>query len=68
MFTDLRRLLRGLVRSPTYAAAVVILLALGLGSTVAVVSVVDRLMLRPLPFPHVASLYSPNRRRMAFTG
>jgi len=36
----------------------VVLLALGLGSTVAVVSVVDRILLRPLPFPQPDSLFS----------
>jgi len=58
MITEIRVALRGLRRAPGYAAAVVILLALGLGSTVAVVSVVDRVLLRPLPFPRPDTLFS----------
>ena len=58
MFAEIRIALRGLLRAPGYAAAVVLLLALGLGSTVAVVSVVDRVLLRALPFPHPDSLFS----------
>ena len=58
MWSDIRIALRGLRRAPGYAAAVVVLLAFGLGSTVAVVSVVDRVLLRPLPFPKPNSLFS----------
>jgi len=58
MITEFHFVLRGLRRAPGYAAAVVVLLALGLGSTIAVVSVVDRVLLRPLPFPHPDTLFS----------
>src|SRR5262245_44841138 len=58
MITELRVVLRGLRRSPGYAAAVVSLLTLGLAGTIAVVSVVDRVFLRPLPFPKPQSLFS----------
>ena len=58
MISEMRLALRGLLRAPGYAAAVVVLLALGLGSAVAVVSVVDRVLLRALPFPHPDSLFS----------
>src|SRR5262245_31068540 len=58
MITEIRFVLRGLRRAPGYAAAIVVLLTIGLASTVAVVSVVDRVLLRPLAFPHPDSLFS----------
>lgn len=58
MISEIRYALRGLRRAPAHAAAVVILLALGLGSTVAVVSVIERVLLRPPPFPHPEKLFS----------
>jgi len=58
VIAEFRFALRGLRRTPGYAAAVVVLLALGLGSTVAVVSIVERALLRPLPFPDPDTLFS----------
>jgi putative ABC transport system permease protein len=47
---DAHHLLRSLRRSPGFAAAVVLTLALGIGVTTAVVSVADHVLLRSLPF------------------
>ncbi len=47
---------RGLRRAPGFAAAVVLTLALGLGANTAIVTVVHRLLLRPLPVPHAERL------------
>jgi putative ABC transport system permease protein len=47
---DARHLVRSLRRSPGFAVAVVLTLALGIGATTAVVSVADHVLLRSLPF------------------
>src|SRR4051812_27013608 len=47
---DLRGALRVLVRSPGFAGVVIVTLALAIGATTSVFSVVRGLLLRPLPF------------------
>jgi predicted permease len=47
---DLKHGLRGLVRAPAFAAAAVLTLGLGSGAATAVFSLVDGVLLRPLPF------------------
>jgi putative ABC transport system permease protein len=48
---DLRHAVRSLARSPLVAAVIVITIALGIGATTAVFSVVDQVVLAPLPYP-----------------
>ena len=47
---DLRLALRGLVREPGHAAVAILILAIGIGANTAVFSVVNPLLLKPLPF------------------
>ena len=47
---DVRRALRLLRRQPGFAAAAIVTMALGAGSTTGVVSVVEAVLLRPLPY------------------
>src|SRR5688572_16387602 len=48
---DLRHALRGLSRRPAFTFAAVVTLALGIGATTAIFSVVYSVLIKPLPYP-----------------
>lgn len=55
---DLRYGARGLARTPAFSAAAILTIAIGVGATTAVFSVVYGVLLRPLPFPTADRLVS----------
>jgi predicted permease len=55
-FQDLRIAVRHLLKAPGFTTTAILMLALGIGATTAVFSVVESVLLRPLPFPHPEKL------------
>jgi putative ABC transport system permease protein len=55
LWADLKYAIRQLTKNPGYATSAILILALGIGATTAVFSLIYAVLLRPLPFPE------PNR-------
>ena len=53
---DIRYAARSLSRAPTFAVTTVVTLALGIGSAVAVFTLLNAILLRPLPFRNAPRL------------
>jgi putative ABC transport system permease protein len=56
---------RSLSKSTAFTWAAIVTLALGLGSTTAIFSVVQSVLLRPLPFPEPERVVVPESRKMS---
>ena len=53
---DLKYAVRMLLRSPGFAFIAIATMALGVGATTAIYSVIDATLLHPLPYPHASEL------------
>lgn len=56
LFADLRYAVRMLLRSPGFALIAIATMALGVGATTAIYSVIDATLLHPLPYPNPTEL------------
>jgi predicted permease len=62
MWSDFRYAIRQLLKSPGFAFTAILILALGIGATTAIFTLVYDVMLRPLPFAHAGRLVTIEER------
>ncbi len=55
--TDLRHSLRSLARSPVMTITIILTVGLGIGATTALFSIIDAVLLRPLPYENPGELH-----------
>src|SRR2546429_8586953 len=55
---DIRYALRNLGKTPGFASIAILTLALGIGASTAIFSVIDNVMMEPFPYPDAQRFYS----------
>ena len=71
LWTDVRMALRNIRRRPGFGATIIVTLGIGIGGATAIFSVIDPLLLRPLPYPEagrLAEIYTVHPGGNAYEG
>jgi hypothetical protein len=64
-FSEIRQTLRRLMKSRWFSLSVVLTLALGIGGTVSVFSIIDAVLITPLPYHDPSRLFSVFQSKVA---